>query len=685
MMTLTNLLLYVISPLTLLFLIGMLMMILRCYRKVEQGTAIIRTGFGGTKVSFEGIVTFPILHRMETMDICVKRVEIDRMGENGLVCRDNLRADVKVAFFVRVNKTAQDVLKVAQSLGCRRASETRELVAFFDAKFSEALKTAGKQFDFVHLYTDRMRFKEEILKVVGTDLNGYALDDAAIDYLEQTPIAKLDPNHILDAEGIKKITELTAAQAVLANNINRERERTIKRQDVETREKILELERQQAEAEQRQKREIAEVTARETAQAMRVQQEEKLKAERARITTEEEVAVAEENKLRQIVVAVRNKERTDQVEAERVEKDRALEATERERVVSLSQIDRDKAIEVEKRAIAEVIRERVVVERTMVAEEEKIKDTRAFAGAERERQVLVTQERAEAEKFKVKEVVTAEAQKEAARETAEKIKIEADARKAAAERDADARKTLADAQSAEEAVLGIGEARVLEAKAGATQLMGLAEAKVIETKTGAEAQGIRAKLLAEAEGLKAKAVADAEGITQKAEAMKLFHEAGREHEEFKMTLNRELQVDLAALTTRKDIAAEQARVLAEALKSAKIDIVGGDQAFFDRLVNAISGGKALDRWVKNSEVLTDTVDSLFVDGPDQMPAKLRELAGRFGVTAESAKNATVAALLAKLSAGAEGRDKSLLADLKRAAEAAGLLNAPAAPFLADKR
>ncbi len=78
----------------------------------------------------------------------------------------------------------------------------------FDAKFSEALKTVGKQFEFVELYDKREKFKDEILKVIGTDLNGYRLDDCAIDYLEQTRLELLNPNNILDAEGIKKITEL---------------------------------------------------------------------------------------------------------------------------------------------------------------------------------------------------------------------------------------------------------------------------------------------------------------------------------------------------------------------------------------------------------------------------------------------------------------------------------------------
>ena len=112
---------------------------------------------GGTRVSFSGMFVIPVVHRVEYMDISVKRIEIDRRGEQGLICKDNLRADIVVAFFVRVNNTMQDVIKVAQSLGCVRASDRQALVELFDAKFSEALKTVGKQFDFSELYTKRMR------------------------------------------------------------------------------------------------------------------------------------------------------------------------------------------------------------------------------------------------------------------------------------------------------------------------------------------------------------------------------------------------------------------------------------------------------------------------------------------------------------------------------------------------
>src|SRR5687767_9247277 len=160
------------GTLLLLILIGGFISILTCFRKVEQGRAIIRNGLRGTKVSFSGLTVFPIIDKAEYMDISVKRVEIDRNGSNGLICMDNMRADIKVAFFVRVNQTPEAVLKVAQSIGCERASNQHAIVELFDAKLSEGLKTVGRQFHFVDLYNSRDKLKEGILQSIGTDLNG---------------------------------------------------------------------------------------------------------------------------------------------------------------------------------------------------------------------------------------------------------------------------------------------------------------------------------------------------------------------------------------------------------------------------------------------------------------------------------------------------------------------------------
>lgn len=502
-------------------LLAFLIALSKFYRKAEQGKALVRTGVK-THVSFGGMWVFPIVHRLEIMDISVKRIEIHRDGKDGLICKDNLRADIKVVFFVRVNPTEADVIKVAQSIGCARASNQGTLVELFDAKFSEALKTVGKKFDFVELYNERDHFKAETRQIIGTDLNGYSLEDTAIDYLEQTSIDQLDPRNILDSEGIKKITDLTAKQRVLSNKIDREREKTLKQQDVEAREQILELERHQAEAEERQRREITSTKARETAETMKVQQEERLKAEHARITTEEEIQIAEENRQRQVLVANMAKRRTEAVETERVEKDRLLEVNERERVVTLANIERERAVEEERKNIQEIIRERVTVQRGVVEEEEKIKDTQVKAEAERQKSVVLTEAQARAEEAAMMQIKAAEASRKSAEMKAEQDVIEADAQRKSSDLQAEARKRMAEATAAEDAVIGMAEAQVIEAKAAANQKHGTAEAEVMERKALAEAKGIEAKAVAltkqgaaEAEVIERKGLADATVIERK--------------------------------------------------------------------------------------------------------------------------------------------------------------------------
>jgi uncharacterized membrane protein YqiK len=646
--------------------LGLLALFSKFYKKVEQSKVIIRNGVGGQTVSFGGMFVVPIVHRHEIMDISVKRVEIAREGKDGLICQDNLRADIRVAFFVRVNQTQEDVLKVAQSLGCEKASDPETLMAFFDAKFSEALKTVGKKFDFVELYTNREKFKMEILQIIGTDLNGYVLDDAAIDYLEQTDINMLNADNILDSEGIKKITELTAKQMILANDIQREKEKTIKNQDVSAKEAILELEKQQAEAEAKQKREISVIMSRENAEAEKVAQEERFKSELARVKTEEEIGVAEENKERQIIIAAKSKESTEAVETERVDRKRLLEMTEKDKLVDLATIEKEKQVEVERKNVQVVIRERVAVEKDTVAEEEKIKDTRAFAEADRVKNVAIKKAEEDAETRKVREVKAAEAAKLAAEKDAEKAIIDADANLKASQKEAEAIKVIADAKVIDNSVEGI------------------AEAKVIETKALAEAKGESAKVdvkekdgIVEADILKRKYLSEAEGIKEKANSMKLLDEVGRDHEEFKLELEKEKDIELAKVAIQKDIADAQAAVIQEALKTANIDIVGGETMFFDKIIGSITQGKAVDRFVDNSDVMTDIKETLITGDADYFQKQLQTLVGRFNLSSQDLMNLTISGAISKMMHSASGADRTMLGKLLDTVNKAGVADLPA--------
>ncbi|WKV12018.1 flotillin family protein [Marivirga harenae] len=664
---------YVAATVGIVVLFGLGIWLISMYKKVSQGRVLVRTGQGGVKIFFNAGMVIPILHKEEIMDISVKKLEISRMTKDGLICKDNMRADIKVAFFVRVNKSVQDIVNVAQTIGCERASDHETLESLFEAKFSEALKSVGKKFEFIELYEARREFRNEIIDIIGTDLNGYVLDDCAIDYLEQTNVMNLDAENILDAEGIKKITELTAAQKIKSNLIRRDEEKTIKKQDVEAREAILELEKQQKEKEESQRREIETIIAREQAEIDTVSSQEKLKSEEVRIRTEEQLEIQQENKLRQVIIAAKNKERAEAVETERVQKDRDIEATERERIVSLAQIEKEKAVEIEKRNIQDAIRERVVMEKTVVEEQEKIKDVVALKEANRLKDVAIINADKDAQQNLIEDVKAAEAREKSAKFDAQKVLIEAGAKKDAADMEAEARKIIADAKAKEEATIGMSEAQVMHAKADANERQGTVDAVVIEK----IAEAKRKQGLAEASVIQEKAVAEAKGIQEKAGAMKQLNDAGKEHEEFRLKLSKEKEVQLAEIGIQKDIADSQAKVLAEAFKTAKIDIVGGDNTFFENLVRQVSNGKGIDKLVENSNTITNFKDSLLggigEDGkPTDIIERIKGMATKYGISAEDIKNLSIAALIARVQLKASDEDKTFLSNISNFVSGIGL-------------
>ncbi|MBA2661006.1 MAG: hypothetical protein H0U74_01830 [Bradymonadaceae bacterium] len=683
----------VVAGIAVLMLIGLPIMFAKFYRKVDQGQALIINTLKDVKVSFTGAFILPVIHRAETMDISVKTIEIDRRGKDGLICKDNIRADIKVNFFVRVNQTGTDVLKVAQAVGCARASYQSTLEELFGAKFSEALKTVGKQLDFEELYQRREAFRDEIKRAISDDLNGYSLEDAAIDYLEQTPVSSLDPDNILDAVGIRKITELTAEQRVHTNELSNAAKMRIGKNDLDATMALLEYEKQEADAMARQSREIESVRSREQATAAEIKAQEDARAELARQEAQQVVAVRTINRKREEEVAEKNRERVMAVETENVAKEKAIQIIAREREVALRLIAKDREVETERKNIAEVVRDRIAVDKTVAQEEEYIKDLRAFSDAERTKKTMIIGAEATAQQSLVASIKAAEANEEVAKFEARQRIVMADAELDAADRVAKAKIRTAEGVQAELAADGLARVRVKEADALATEKTGMVDAKLLREKMNAEAAGreqqglvqirlkdamadatekeglvearvhrekmqaeaigqedqamvavrvkeagaqaierqgmaeanvvrergdadagvIEKREMAQAVGIREKLLAEAAGLIKKAEAMKLFDEVTRDHEEFRLALEQERVLTTEQLRTSIDIAGHQATILGEAFKAANINIVGGDESFFDRFIGAVSVGKTVDGFLHNS-VAAQRVLNRVLDG-----------------------------------------------------------------------
>lgn len=681
-----------------------------CIRKIRPGRAGVRTGFGGLKVSFDWMLRFPVLQTYHIVDISVKKLEITRRSNDGLVCRDNIRADITVAFYIRVDATEESVRKVAQMLTPERVSDIGQLRELFEAKFSEALKTAGKQMDFHELFTERLRFRDEIQATIGKDLDGFLLQDVAIDYLEQTPLADHDPNNVLDSEGIKKITQITQRERVLANEFSQRAQVDVEKENADADIAKRVQQRRNEEDASKQHRAVVEVKTDEEAEEKKLIELRRMEVESKRLETDEAIRLRTEDMNR----AVQEREFTVTKERQRLEQEAAQEGEEaqvrRERLVSLAQMDKEVKVA---EAAVEVERKRAIVvaeQKQVVQQEEEKRNVEARMTAQRTSDVTLIEAEMNAKKEQVAKVVASEAEKEAAANLAEAEKIKvvttAEAAREAAIREAERVQTLADAEArasekrrlameqdaegttAQQAAPGLAESKVLVAKARALKeeaegqkALGTAKAEVTEAQAQAEATGIREKELATASGIEARGLAEAKGTEEKAKAMKLLHEAGQQHEEFRLRLQKDRDVELAAIRVQQEIAAAHSSVVGEALKSAKIDIVGGENDFFEKVVRAVGSGKSVDHLVENSRTLTGLKEAL-LDPKNGLRQQLRKWVGESGLRPEDLKNLSVAAFLSQLMAGTkDSAFRRALDSAKRLAQESGLADAPAASLL----
>lgn len=697
------------------FLLGILFLVARTLRQVDQGRAMIVNKMRGEpKVTFTGAIVLPIINKAEVMDLSVKTIDVARRGKEGLICADNIRADIKVTFFVRVNKTTDDVLRVAQSIGCVRASQQQTLEELFAAKFSEALKTVGKKMEFEQLYTQRDVFKDQIIQVIGKDLNGYVLDDAAIDYLEQTPIEVLDPNNVLDSLGIKKITAITTRAAIDTNELKQRERMELGKQNLTSDEAVFRFDQQRAEAEAKKNKEIAVASAREENEAHRFRLEEEKRTHVERQRAEEAIQMAEQAKLRAVQVSEQGRIREVEVEKVRVAKAHDLEEVGRKREVELGNIDMNKAVETEKRSIADIIRARVAVDKTVAVEEEAIKDLRTDSEAKRHKHVTIVHAEAAAQEVFIKDIKKAEAEQQVAQAHAKKQLILAEASMEASDKEARAAIRRSEGAQAEHAAQGLATVRVKEADAIAVEKIGLAEARVRDAqvvvtdkegtviaenvrrkalaeaagreaeamaieKTGlAEAVGLREKLLAEVTAKEAEAVviekrmlAEAKGLTEKATAMKSLDGAAREHEEFRLKLENARQIALEQIKARVAMTEHQSKVMAQAMGKADIKIVGGDGQFFDRFISAVSLGNQIDGVVDHSDVVRGVLGDR-LNGNGKLIDDVKQLVGAAGSSSESLKNLSLSAVLAHLMLKADDGTRLKIQSLLDKAKQLGL-------------
>ena len=367
----------------------------------------------------------------------------------------------------------EHILNAARSLGDNSVN-AENVESLVSEKLVSALRAIASQMDLFEIHTKRDEFAERVKEHVKSDLeaNGLLLESVTISELDQTDPSELSDNNVFDAQGKRKITEITAAAMVERNNLERAAEQARKNQDVTTRQYILNLERNQAEAEANQGTEIAKIRAskdQESQQAVIAQQravetsqiEKQQAVETAEIGRQQAVEVArvgQEKAVRTATIA-----REQELQTAAVGRDQAVALAERVKQIAVANQEAERAKAEEKALIAQAAQERAtqeIITVTQIAEAERDANKKLIAARQEiERDKIRLQTEAQVSAFT--RVTNAQGEQEAATKQAE-------ARLQLAQAEAQSRELVARGERAQQLVpvevarenVGVEQARV---------------------------------------------------------------------------------------------------------------------------------------------------------------------------------------------------------------------------------
>src|SRR3954463_12574175 len=384
-----------------LIIVGFISAVTRLYRKASANMAFVRTGWGGAKPILDGgTFVVPVVHQVIPVSLETMRLNVERRGPHALITKDNLRVDLSAEFYIKVQANEEDILQAARSLGNRsvQADAVSDLV---QEKLVSALRTVAATKELVELHSKRDEFAQAVQEILTHDLssNGLTLESVTISSLDQTDPTQLQDRNVFDAQGLRKIAEITQRAKVQRNEIEQEAAQLVVAKNVSTRKKVLDMERDQAEFEAEQRAKVANVRAireREVAEFKLHQEEavskrdiEKLKnietAEAARTPAVEQAQV-----MKQVAMVARLREQ----EQAQILKKQAMEVAERGREVAIAEKERERAT-----AQAEVL----AAEADREAAKQRVLTVQVTGEAEREAEKKLIAAKQEVNQSKIRE------------------------------------------------------------------------------------------------------------------------------------------------------------------------------------------------------------------------------------------------------------------------------------------
>lgn len=432
----------------------------RLYKRATKETAFVRTGLGGQKVIMDGgAIVLPVFHEIILVNMNTLKLEVRKQQQESLITKDRMRVDVITGFFVRVKQSAESVSTAAQTLG-QRTQDPNALKQLVEDKFVDALRATAASMTMQELQDRRREFVQAVQNAVAEDLekNGLELESVSLTRLDQTEKEYFNPDNAFDAEGLTRLTEETQARRKQRNDIEQDTEVQVRTKNLEASRQKLDIEKQEEFATLSQKREIATTRAEQTALIAQQEAARTREAEEARI--EADRAVNEKRIIAERSVKEAEIEKTLVIQTKQIESDRQtqVKTAEQRKQIEIAKQDTQIAIATKSREQSEADAAANQALAESVKAEELVKTAREVAVAERDKQIQLIDADKEAQQQAISIKVSAAAERDAAQDKAEAIRLEAEAKKAAALAEAEGKAAINEALnrlSAEQVMLTV--------------------------------------------------------------------------------------------------------------------------------------------------------------------------------------------------------------------------------------
>ncbi|QJR14615.1 flotillin family protein [Usitatibacter palustris] len=399
-----------------LFVVGMIFS--RLYQRSSKERAFVRTGLGGQKVIMDGgAVKLPVFHELIWVNMNTLKLEVHRSDKDSLFTKDRMRVDVVAAFFVRVIPTVEGIADAAQTLG-QRTLDPEALKALVEDKFVDALRAASVSMTMQDFLDKRQDFIQAVQNAVAEDLtkNGLELESVSLTSFDQTSKNFFNPDNAFDAEGLTRLTQETQKRSKERNEIEQTTQVAIAQKNFEATQQKLDIERNQRLATLTQQQEVATREAEQAAAIAAIQAQRKREAEQARIDAERQVKEADV--AREFAVKQKQIDADRNVQIAEIDQARATQIANQEKAISVA-----KKSEEQSQAEAKANEARAGA----VKAEQLVITAAAVAEAQREKEVDLVEADKQAQVQAIGIKVGAAAEKDAAENHAQALRIRAEA------------------------------------------------------------------------------------------------------------------------------------------------------------------------------------------------------------------------------------------------------------------